>query len=157
MFVIQTTPTKEYIAKFQIEKAGFICYLPRQVKKRKTRGKILKEYEKILFPSYLFIDSSHLTDREYYKIKDSYYVHKFIGSLKTIEEKYIKFLANGGNPLAEIKIYFDEFGKAKIINDKNNLAGKIVGINRRDKKARINIEIANETKTIILNYEEVKK
>lgn len=155
MFVITTVPSKEDIAKWQLEKLGFRVYAPRQEKTRKSKGIVIKTYEKLLFPSYLFIDLNNLSDKDYYKIKETVYVNKFLGNLKDSEEEYIRFLANNGKALPIIKIYFDKNGKARIENDIIDISSRIASINSRDKKLRVKIELSNEEKIVILNYEEI--
>ena len=157
MFVIVVAPTKENDTKKLLEQKGYTVLCPKKIKVERN-----KEVEKVIFSSYLFVDMNMINDRDYYKIKNTMNVIRFLDSKNTLsenDENYIRMLANGDKAIRNVKVYFDSNKKLVVYsNDENYMMNtkNIVRVNARDKTATFRVNFGDEVKNITLNYEEIQ-
>ena len=156
MFVLKIMPTKELVAQKLLKDKGYRILCPRKLKIERK-----KLVERIMFAGYLFLDMQVISDKDYYKIKDTVNVISFLDSKFTIsdtEREFIRFLDNNNKAIDKINVRFDKDKKAIVysndcnehINTKN-----VVRVNARDKTITFRFKINNEDKNITLNYNEI--
>ena len=101
MFVLRIMSGEELTAKKLLEDKGYKVICPRKLKVERN-----KTVERIIFTGYLFLDINSISDRDYYKIKDTVNVISFLDSkynLSETDEKYIRLLNNNDKALDKIK------------------------------------------------------
>ncbi|MGP1599364.1 transcription termination/antitermination protein NusG [Peptoanaerobacter stomatis] len=158
MFVIKVVPQKELIVKKLLNDKGYKVLCPRKIK---TEGRYRKEVERIIFTGYLFVDKALISDRDYYKIRDTVDVIGFLDSkysLSNDDEEYIRILDNNGNAIEKIDVSFDEKRKAIVyMNDgKGYISTKnVIRINARDKTITFRFRINEIMKDVTLEYNEI--
>lgn len=156
MFVLKIMPTKELVTQRLLKDKGYRVLCPRRLKLERE-----KLVERIMFTGYLFLDMQMISDKDYYKIKDTVNVISFLDSkfpLSDAERDFIRLLDNDGKAIDKINVRFDKDKKAIVysndcnehINTKN-----VIRVNARDKTITFRFKINNEDKNITLNYNEV--
>lgn len=156
MFVLRIMSGEELTAKKLLEDKGYKVLCPRRLKVERNRT-----VERIIFTGYLFLDTCSISDKDYYKIKDTVNVISFLDSkynLSETDEKYIRLLNNNDKALDKIDIYFDKDKKAIVymneydeyINTKN-----IVRVNVRAKTITFRFNIDDIVKDVTFNYNEI--
>lgn len=156
MFVLRIMSGEELTAKKLLEDKGYKVLCPRRLKVERNRT-----VERIIFTGYLFLDTCSISDKDYYKIKDTVNVISFLDSkynLSETDEKYIRLLNNNDKALDKIDIYFDKDKKAIVymneydeyINTKN-----IVRVNARAKTITFRFNIDDIVKDVTFNYNEI--
>ncbi|EJU21168.1 transcription termination/antitermination factor NusG [Peptoanaerobacter stomatis] len=156
MFVLRIMSGEELTAKKLLEDKGYKVICPRKLKVERN-----KTVERIIFTGYLFLDINSISDRDYYKIKDTVNVISFLDSkynLSETDEKYIRLLNNNDKALDKIDVYFDKDKKAIIymneydeyINTKN-----VIRVNARDKTITFRFNIDDIVKDVTFNYNEI--
>ena len=160
MFVIKVVPQCEMIVKKLLTDKGYKVLCPRKIK---TEGKYKKEVERIIFSGYLFIDKELISDRDYYKIKDTVDVIGFLDSrycLSNEDEEYIRILNNNGTPIEKIDVFFDSNKKAVVyMNDSNCHINteNVIRVNARAKTITFRFKINDIKKDVTFNYNEILK
>ncbi len=155
---------EEYIKSF-IEKnySHLSVFLPKRKIYERKKGKMnLKE--KTLFPGYLFVSGDVSSDiiKELNKVKN---VRKFLINcenrlepVKKEEMKLIFGLTNNTDTIDTSKAYFDKNDKIQIVEGPlKNKEFKIVSVDRRRKRIKIEIKILGEKREVSLSYDLVKK
>ncbi|EJU21687.1 transcription termination/antitermination factor NusG, partial [Peptoanaerobacter stomatis] len=153
MFVLRIMSGEELTAKKLLEDKGYKVLCPRRLKVERNRT-----VEKIIFTGYLFLDTCSISDKDYYKIKDTVNVISFLNSkynLSETDEKYIRLLNNNGKALDKIDIYFDKDKKAIVyMNDTDSYLNtkNVIRVNARDKTITFRFNIDDIVKDVTFNY-----
>lgn len=156
MYVIRVMSGEEINAQRELKKKGYKVLCPRKVKLERN-----KDVERVIFTGYLFIDLVSITDRDYYKIKNSLFVIGFLDSKNSLtesDEKYIKLLDNDDTPIDKILVSFDERKKATIYFDdySESISTKnVVRVNARSKTVTFKFKIDEIEKEVTFNYQEI--
>lgn len=143
----------------EIELKGKIYFL-----KKKMRLKTGKEYFEPFFPGYVFFETNNDNPQNLNLLKKNKYFYHFLPSNNNIaplsyrDLNIITTILNYGNIIDIIPVTFDENDKIVIIDGPfKDYSGKVISVNRRNKRVNIQIDFLNDVKVIGLSYEVIKK
>lgn len=127
----------------ELEKRGMKGFVPQQIRLER-RQRTWHRVNRLLIPSYVFVDIK-MTPFLYYLAKGVVGAVAFVGGgeplpLSEKDEKYIRFLSNGGKPLEPIRT-----------NELENFT--VLDFNKRQRKAVIALDFFGEEKRISLSVE----
>lgn len=151
MFVIQTKPTCEEKTKRYLEQENIKSILPK-TKRLERRKRKWDEKERLVFPSYLFIDKEELNSKDYYTIKNCDYVIRMLNQddkvfkLSESEVEFINLIDNL-NEVLELEMV-KEFDFVEV----NNHKMQVVYIDKRQKRAKFRVVIGGISHIITLSY-----
>lgn len=161
LYVLHVQSTKEAdILKYLLNK-GFKAYVPREIKLER-KGGIWHPRERIIITGYVFVEVE-LTVPNYYEIKTIPGVIRFLGTdgpdaLKESEEKYIRWLANEGEVLTPSDIHLTEGKVVTVISGSlKGHEGRIISIDKRQKRATVGIELMGQWKEIDLSINVIQE
>lgn len=166
---VKTLKEEEYIKrlqenlKFRAEKQRFI--FPKKLMPTRRKGKVVKEMLP-LFPGYIFIETSEeKIDNELYNIMR--FTPNFYRFLPNNKEKHsmegkdlslIKHFLSFGEIMETSKVFFDENERIVVAEGPlKGLEGLIVKVDRRKKRARIRVEISQNSLTLDLAFDVISK
>lgn len=124
-YLIYTKPRKEFIAQENLERQGFMTYLPRVERTRKRNGKRVTVTE-AFFPRYLFISLNKTSDN-WSSIRSTIGVANIIRFTQypaVVSESLISFLMLQENPDTG---FYDEESKFKSGNNVRITDGSLAG------------------------------
>ncbi|HOE09111.1 MAG TPA: antiterminator LoaP [Treponemataceae bacterium] len=164
---IKTLKEEDYIKRlqdlllFRAEKQRFI--FPKKLMPVRRKGKEIKEMMP-LFPGYIFIETEEI-DTELYNIMR--YTPNFYRFLPDNKEKHclsgkdlslIKHFMSFGEIIESSKVFFDENERIIVAEGPlKGLEGFIIKVDRRKKRARIRVEIAQNSITLDLAFDVITK
>lgn len=132
--------------------------------KKRMRLKTGKEYFEPFFPGYVFLQTDE-TDGA--KLRT---LAKFPGFLRYLPSttdinplskpdlEIVTSMLKFGTTIEIIPVMFDENDRIIILDGPfKNLPGKIIAVNRRNKRVNIQLDFMNGMRVIGLTYEEIKK
>lgn len=151
MYIVQVTPQNELHSEISLNKKGFKVLIPKLKRLERRKGK-WNELERLIFPSYVFIDVAELNDSDYYKIKQDDFTLRFLEEngkpyrLSAEEEEVIRTFDDLDGILKFEEVFlFQKF----------NFQGKdmqIMLIDKRQKRLKVKFEIGENSHYITLSY-----
>lgn len=154
MYVLQVKSGHEKSAAESLKNLGFLAYCPTRMQEIRFKS-IWHKVEKIIFSQYIFV-KCELTDDVYYKIKSVTGIVRFVGfgspeALRKHEKEYVKLLNNDGKPIEPSKIFVTVNGDKMIISGiLRQYQDKIISLDLRQKRAKIELEISGKVHRITL-------
>ena len=132
--------------------------------KKRMRLKTGKEYMEPFFPGYVFLqtdetDGAKLRTLAKFKgfmrfLPSSTEINPLVKSDLDIITTMLKF----GTTMEIVPVMFDENDRIVILDGPfKNIPGKIIAVNRRNKRVNIQLDFMNGMRVIGLTYEEVRK
>lgn len=154
MYVLQTKPGQDDCAVRNQERLGYRAYAPRRIALHR-RGGTWWEAEYPVFPGYVFLDDLELTDVDYHRIMPCVGVIRFLGHgapepLPEHEAEYIRWLHNGGKPIAPSEVRIRPDGSMQCVSGLISSYAGQVEHNPRHRRATIRISIAGKLHRITL-------
>ena len=132
--------------------------------KKRMRLKTGKEYFEPFFPGYIFLQTD---EQESSKLRTLASYSGFIRYLPSSAEikplansdlRIITSMLNFGTTIEIVPVMFDENDRIVILDGPfKNIPGKIIAVNRRNKRVNIELDFMNGMRVIGLTYEEVAK
>ena len=163
---IKTGEEEKYIDEMQPRlnacEYGFsgMLYFP----KKKMRLKKGKEFIEPIFPGYVFLETEEEDNFHLAELKNGKSFIKFLPqtgkaqALSSNDRAIIESLVKFGSVIPIIKATFDVNDRIVILDGPfKDIPGKIVAVNRRNKRVNIELEIMNGVRMVGLTYEEVKR
>jgi len=164
---VKTRGEEKYIRLFRYAhpEIRFPIYFPRRLVKIRRKGKVYEETSAI-FPGYLFIevdDDNLLLEKQwYFRHIDGF--HRFLRSNQNVSplagrdlETVLYFLKKVGPIAGPSKAYFDE-NKRIVVTEGPllGLMGRIVKIDRRKKRAKIKLDLYDDSFAIDLAFDMIR-
>ena len=161
-YVLQVSTGQESSVRDELQKMNIPALVPKENRLiRKGGGWTHKEYT--LFPSYVFLNLEY-TAENYYRVKDVPHVIRFLGPsglapsrLTYLEAEWIKALAGvDGQPLEPTRVKELPDGTLRIVSGVlSNFATRTIQYDKRTRRAKVEITVCGEPKTIQLSVEVV--
>jgi len=132
--------------------------------RKQMRLKTGKEYFEAFFPGYLFFETEEVDPKKLIKLAGFAGFLRFLPSSTEINPlsrkdlNIVTSLLQFGSTIGIVPVSFDENDRI-IIQDGpfKNISGKVIAVNRRNKRVNIELDFMNGIKVIGLSYEEVNK
>ena len=140
----------------------FPLYFPQRLLNIRKKGKVLPSTAAI-FPGYLFIEAS--CDEEIlacqWKFRRTKGFYRFLKSNKDITplsnrdlELVLHFIKNAGPVAGKSKVYFNENSRIVVVEGPLlGLEGRIIKVDKRKGRAKIKLDISEDSFTIDLAFE----
>lgn len=132
--------------------------------KKKMRLKTGKEYSEQFFPGYVFFETEENDAAKFRFFHKGKGFLRFLpsGSLpRPLENKdleIVKTIMNCGSVMGIVPVDFDKNDRIVIVEGPlKDMSGKVVAVNRRNKRLNIELEFMGGAKIVGLSYEVVKK
>ena len=132
--------------------------------KKKMRLKKGTEYCEPLFPGYVFFETTETDPEQLLPLKQGRGFIRFLPQnnqvqpLSASDMSIIESLVRFGSVLPIVHAQFDVNDRIVILDGPfKDLPGKIVAVNRRNKRVNIELEIMNGIRMVGLTYEEVRR
>ena len=132
--------------------------------KKQMRLKHGKEYFEAFFPGYVFLETNETKEsvlRETAKEKEFL---RFLPSNTDImplgerDKNIVSTILSFGSTIGILPATFDEGDKIVILSGLfKGLSGRVVAVNRRNKRVNIELDFMGNAKVVGLTYEEIKK
>lgn len=158
MYVLQVKTGCEVSAGKTLREMGYNVKVPEKTMNVRHGG-VWKLRRYLVFTGYIFLDADSIMPNDYYRIKETAGVVKFIGggnplSMSETERQYICWLWNGGKPIEPSKVFVTVNGQKMILS---GLLRKYdyADINVRQRRARVMIPICGVLHKITLPIEVV--
>lgn len=161
-YVLQVTTGQESVVRAELKKMNILALVPKENRLiRKGGGWERREYT--LFPSYVFLNLEY-TAENYYRVKAVPGVIRFLGPsglapsrLTHLEAEWIKILSGiDGQPLEPTKVTERQDGTLGIVSGVlSNFATRTIQYDKRSRRAKVEITVCGEPKTIQLSVEVV--
>lgn len=161
-YVLQVSTGQEATVRGELQKMDILALVPMENRLiRKGGGWTHKEYT--LFPGYVFV-SLEYTAENYYRVKEIPAVIRFLGAsglapsqLTYLEAEWIKALAGiDGQPLQPTRVRELPDGSLKIVEGVlSNFATRTIQYDKRSRRAKVEITLCGEPRTIQLSVEVV--
>lgn len=157
-YVLQVKTGQEIAVANALAEKQLLAYVPRENRLiRKNGGWSTKEYT--LFPSYVFVNLNY-TAETYYQVRGIPNVQKFLGpdglhpaTLSNLEAEWIKILSGGGAPLEPTSATKGPDGEIQLVNGVlQNFITRIQEIDKRAHRAKVEITLCGEVKTLPLSF-----
>lgn len=161
LYVLHVQSMKEDDVLKVLLNKGFKAYVPKEIRLER-RGGTWHSVERIIITGYVFIEVE-LTAENYYSVKAVPGLIRFLGAerpeaLKETEEEYIRWLANDGEALEPSDINIEEGNKIAVLSGVlKGYEGRIISVDKRQKRATIGIELMGQWKEIVLSVNLIKK
>ena len=132
--------------------------------KKRMRLKSGKEYFEPFFPGYVFLQTEE-TDCAKLRMLAKYSGFlRYLPSTKDIKPlvstdlEIITSMLNYGTTIEIVPVMFDENDRIIILDGPfKNIPGKIIAVNRRNKRVNIQLDFMSGLRVVGLTYEEIKK
>ncbi|MCR5290254.1 MAG: antiterminator LoaP [Treponema sp.] len=169
-YAVQVTPRQElkFIEQAQQKLANrphsqHFIFLRRQLTIWRA-GKKLSELQP-LFPGYVFIEiDSKIDDQLYHILKTNKYFYRFLNSNHDIVElnkndlSILHHFLTLGETVRSSLVYFDEHDKIVVTEGPlKGLEGKIIKVDKRKHRAKVQVEFTNTQMTFDLSFETIAK
>ena len=161
-YVLQVSTGQEATVRGELQKMDILALVPMENRLiRKGGGRTHKEYT--LFPGYVFVNLEY-TAENYYRVKEIPAVIRFLGAsglapsqLTYLEAEWIKALAGiDGQPLQPTRVRELPDGSLKIVEGVlSNFATRTIQYDKRSRRAKVEITLCGEPRTIQLSVEVV--
>jgi transcriptional antiterminator NusG len=161
-YVLQVSTGQEATVRGELQKMDILALVPMENRLiRKGGGWTHKEYT--LFPGYVFVNLEY-TAENYYRVKEIPAVIRFLGAsglapsqLTYLEAEWIKALAGiDGQPLQPTRVRELPDGSLKIVEGVlSNFATRTIQYDKRSRRAKVEITLCGEPRTIQLSVEVV--
>ncbi len=161
-YVLQVSTGQEATVRGELQKMNILALVPMENRLiRKGGGWTHKEYT--LFPGYVFVNLEY-TAENYYRVKEIPAVIRFLGAsglapsqLTYLEAEWIKALAGiDGQPLQPTRVRELPDGSLKIVEGVlSNFATRTIQYDKRSRRAKVEITLCGEPRTIQLSVEVV--
>lgn len=161
-YVLQVSTGQEATVRGELQKMDILALVPMENRLiRKGGGWTHKEYT--LFPGYVFVNLEY-TAENYYRVKEIPAVIRFLGAsglapsqLTYLEAEWVKTLAGiNGQPLQPTKVRELPDGSLKIVEGVlSNFAPRTIQYDKRSRRAKVEITLCGEPRTIQLSVEVV--
>ena len=132
--------------------------------KKRMRLKTGKEYFEPFFPGYIFLQTEETDDTKLRTLaKHSGFLRYLpcttdIKPLVKTDLDIITSMLKFGTTVEIVPVMFDENDRIVILDGPfKNFPGKIIAVNRRNKRVNIQLDFMNGMRVIGLTYEEIKK
>lgn len=161
-YVLQVSTGQEATVRGELQKMNILALVPMENRLiRKGGGWTHKEYT--LFPGYVFVNLEY-TAENYYRVKEIPAVIRFLGAsglapsqLTYLEAEWVKTLAGiNGQPLQPTKVRELPDGSLKIVEGVlSNFAPRTIQYDKRSRRAKVEITLCGEPRTVQLSVEVV--
>lgn len=161
LYVLHVQSMKEEDVLKCLLNKGFRAYVPKEIRLER-RGGTWHQVERIIMTGYVFVEIE-LTAENYYSVKAIPGIIRFLGAerpeaLKENEETYIRWLSNDGKALLPSDIQIQEDNKVVVISGAlKGHEGRIISIDKRQKRATVGIELMGQWKEIVLSVNVIQK
>lgn len=158
-YVLHVVTGKEEGIRLRIHALGMGALVPKRRLRERKNG-IWHIRERTLFPGYVFIYSS-MDAAAFYTIKQVPGILRILGDdcgpqpLEQTEVSHILRLSGDGAPLGISKVLTEGSGITVLSGPLQGLEGKIVKLDFRRCRAKVNIDLMGEPRVIELGVEEV--
>lgn len=132
--------------------------------KKKMRLKTGKEYSEQFFPGYVFFETEENDVAKFRFFHKGKGFLRFLPSdretrpLETKDLEIVKTIMNCGSVIGIIPVTFDKNDRIVIVEGPlKDMSGKVVAVNKRNKRLNIELEFMGGAKIVGLSYEVVKK
>ena len=132
--------------------------------KKKMRLKTGKEYFEQFFPGYVFLESDENDFSKFRFFRNGKGFLRFLPSdtdihpLVNKDLEIVKSIINCGSVMGIIPVEFDKNDRIVIVNGPfKDMSGKVVAVNKRNKRLNISLDFMGGVKIVGLSYEIVKK
>ena len=132
--------------------------------KKRMRLKTGKEYFEPFFPGYVFLQTEELDDAKLRILAKYSGFLRYLPSttdiqpLSKLDLEIVTSMLKFGTTIEIVPVMFDENDRIIILDGPfKNLPGKIIAVNRRNKRVNIQLDFMNGMRVIGLTYEEIKK
>lgn len=132
--------------------------------RKRMRLKTGKEYFEPFFPGYLFLQTEETDDAKLRMLAKYSGFIRYLPSTTEIKPliktdlDIITSMLKFGTTVEIVPVMFDENDRIVILDGPfKNLPGKIIAVNRRNKRVNIQLDFMSGMRVIGLTYEEVKK
>ena len=158
---VQTRTEDKYLqlAANIIEENQVRILWPRRNLRIRRRG-VWKDYLAPIFPGYLFIESEKINPELYWRIKRVPGFLHFLKDNHNIEpltardQELLTHFLSFGEVVDRSKVFFDENKRIKVLQGPlKGLEGKIVKVNRRKGRARVKLDLYEESFLIDFGFE----
>jgi len=159
-YVVHCLTGKEEDVKGRVQDAGVKAVVPRRILKER-RGGMWRDVERTVFPGYVFVRSL-MTIADYYAVRHVPGVIRILGNsrpeaLAEEEITLILKLSMDGDPLGLSEV-FVEGGKVAVVSGPlKGLEGRIIKLDARRFRARVNITMMGEPRIVELAVKEIQK
>ena len=161
-YVLQVNTGQESIVRAELKKMNILALVPKENRLiRKGGDWVRREYT--LFPSYVFLNLEY-TAENYYRVRAVPGVIRFLGPsglapsrLTHLEAEWIKILSGiDGQPLEPTRVTEQPDGTLRIVSGVlSNFATRTIQYDKRSRRAKVEITVCGEPKTIQLSVEVV--
>lgn len=161
-YVVQVMTGKEEDIKECILSKGIKALVPCKEMRERKNGK-WHNLIRVIFPGYVFIMANEIDARVYYSIRAIPGIIKFLRDengpipIKEDEANYILKLAQNGDPLGISELYTEGNKIVVTSGPLIGLEGKIIKIDARRFRAKVDISIMGEPRSIELPVNVIKK
>lgn len=132
--------------------------------KKKMRLKTGKEYFEQFFPGYVFFETDETDTAKFRFFKKGKGFLRFLPSdsevhpLENKDLQIIKSIMDCGSVMGIVPVAFDKNDRIVIVDGPlKDMSGKVVAVNKRNKRVNIELEFMGGAKIVGLSYEVVKK
>ncbi len=132
---------------------------PRRLLSIRRKGRMHKSLAPI-YPGYIFIEAEHLPNEDYWKLKRTPGFYRFLESnhnIKPLEgedKRLLLHFLSFGEIVEKSLVTFDENSRIKVIDGPlSGLAGKIVKVDKRKKRAKVKLDLYDNSFLVDLSYE----
>ena len=132
--------------------------------KKKMRLKTGKEYFEQFFPGYVFLETEETDAAKLIVFSGGKGFVRFLPSSNQIlpllenDLNIVKSILQFGSTVGIVPVTFDKGDKIVILGGPfKDFSGKVMSVNRRNKRVNIEIDFMNGVRVVGLTYEEVKK
>ena len=132
--------------------------------KKQMRLKTGKMYYASLFPGYVFLETSEADITKFAVFKKGKGFIRFLPQNTEIEAlspndlEIVRTILKYGTTIPIVHASFDENDRIVILDGPfKELPGKVVAVNRRNKRVNLEVELVNGIRLVGLTYEEVQK
>lgn len=150
----------EPIFEKSLEKVSGIVHLL----KKKMRLKTGKEYFEQFFPGYVFLETDETDSSKFRFFKKGNGFLRFLPSdsdVRPLESKdleIVKSIMDCGSTIGIVPVTFDKDDRIVIVDGPlKDMSGKVVAVNKRNKRVNIELDFMGNAKIVGLSYEVVRK
>lgn len=160
LYVLHVQSTKEDDVLKCLLNKGFKAFVPKEIRLER-KGGTWHPRERIIITGYVFVEME-LTPEKYYSVKAIPGIIRFLGAekpeaLREDEETYIRWLANNGEILLPSDIQIHDKKVMVLSGILKGYEGRIISIDKRQKRAVIGIELMGQWKEITLSINVIQE
>lgn len=134
------------------------------VLKKRMRLKKGKEYKECFFPGYVFLETDESAVEKLHCLSEGKGFIRFLPSSNEIrplvehDKEIVKSILRFGSTVGIVPVMFDAGDRIVITGGPfKDFSGRVVAVNRRNKRLNIEIDFMNGVRVVGLSYEVVKK